>query len=195
MHLLLYLSCLASVRQTAGRVNTANLIELLKSTIFATKRYWQWLITIRIISRCEKCLGVQIWFVTEFRCEISQSSALPCGQTSYSTNNVLILHARRVYRYRPQLVTLSDKFSPDTTLFLEGLYKTDWKYDIVILAQWYKLWKNWNRQKPDSDMSQRKVLLTKGDPRIGETSGCATAEFLHVRVSGSKDRQWILMSS
>jgi hypothetical protein len=90
---------LTLVQHTAMCIYTVNFCQPLKSTIFATKRYWQWLITLCIIWRCEKCLGFQIRFVTEFRCEINQSSALPCGQMSYSANKVLILQSKRAYRY------------------------------------------------------------------------------------------------
>ena len=99
---------LVFVQHTPICMYTVNFCQPLKSTIFATKRYWQWLITLCIIWRYEECLGFQIWFVTEFRCEINQSSALPCGQTCYNANKVLILRSKRAYSYIRLLILLRD---------------------------------------------------------------------------------------
>ena len=104
------------VKHTAICMYTGNCCQPLKSTIFLTKRYWHWLITLCIICRYEKCLGFQIWFVTEFRCEINQSSALPCGQMSYIANKVLILQSKRAYSYIRLLILLTDVYCPPIKL-------------------------------------------------------------------------------
>ena len=132
---------LVLVQHTTICVYTVNFCQPLNSTIFATKRYWQWLITLCIIWRCEKCLGFQIWFVTEFRREINQSSALPCGQMSYIANKVLILQSKRAYSYIRLLILLTDVriLTSHKTTFLEVFYETDLKDCLVILSQWYQL--------------------------------------------------------
>ena len=116
------------VQHTAICMYAVNFCQPLNSTIFATKRYWQWLITLCIIWRCEKCLGFRIWFVTEFRCEINQSSALPCGQMSYHANKALILQSKRAYSYIRLLILFTGVYCPPIKLYFSRVStKHIWK--------------------------------------------------------------------
>lgn len=110
--------CLSSTQQRACTLWTSvRPWRAQISQLNATDNGW----LLCIIWRCEECLGFQIWFVTEFRCEINQSSALPWGQLCYNANKVLILQPKRAYSCIRLLILLTDVYCPPIKLHFSSV--------------------------------------------------------------------------